>query len=110
MFWLGFYSRLPALYWYADGQFRPAALAEAETIAYVYVLWEHQNTVWVGTAQRLFAYDLSSGQVRHFTVDSSGLTANGILALAADGQGYVWIWTSGGGVLRYDGETFQSIR
>ena len=110
MFWIGFYSRIPALYWYEDGQFRPAAMAEAEAIAYVHVLWEHQNTVWVGTAKGLFAYDLSSRQVRHFTADNSGLLANGILALAADSQGHVWIGTSGGGVLRYDGETFQSIR
>ena len=110
MFWVGCYARIPALYWYADGSFRPADMAEAETIAYVHVLWEHQNTVWVGTAQGLFAHDLSSGQVRHFTADQSGLSANGILALAADQQGDMWVGTSGGGVLRYDGETFQSIR
>ena len=72
VFWIGFYSRIPALYWYEDGRLRPADMAEAETIAYVNVLWEHQNTVWVGTAKGLFAYDLSSGQVRHFTVDQSG--------------------------------------
>ena len=110
MFWLGFYSRIPALYWYEGGRLRPAALAEAETIAYVNVLWEHHNTVWVGTAKGLFAFDLSSRQGHHFTVDSSGLSANGILALAADGQGDMWIGTSGGGVLHYDGESFQSIR
>ena len=110
VFWIGFYSRIPALYWYKDGQFRPASMAEAETIAYVNVLWEHQNTVWVGTAKGLFTFDHSSDQVRHFTVDQSGLSANGILALAADRQGHVWVGTSGGGVLRYDGETFQSIR
>ena len=110
VFWIGFYSRIPALYWYKDGQFRPTSMAEAETIAYVNVLWEHQNTVWVGTAKGLFTFDHSSGQVRHFTIDQSGLSANGILALAADRQGHVWVGTSGGGVLRYDGETFQSIR
>ena len=110
VFWVGFYARIPALYWYKDGQFRPAAMAEAETIAYVNVLWEHQNTVWVGTAKGLFVFDHSSGQARHFTTDQSGLSANGILALAADRQGHVWIGTSGGGVLRYDGDGFQSIR
>ena len=49
-------------------------------------------------------------QVRHFTAEQFGLSANGILALTADLQGHIWMGTSGGGVLRYDGETFQSIR
>lgn len=110
VFWIGFFGQVPALYWYEDGQFRPAEMAEAETIFYVNVLWEHQSTLWVGTAKGLFVLDHSSGQVRHFTVGQSGLSANGILALAADPQGHVWIGTSGGGVLRYDGETFHTIR
>ena len=110
VFWIGFFGRVPALYWYEAGQFRPVEMAEAETIAYVNVLWEHQNSLWIGTAKGLFVLDRSSGQVRHFTADRFGLPANGILALAADPQGHVWIGTSGGGVLRYDGETFQSIR
>ena len=49
-------------------------------------------------------------QVRHFTAEQFGLSANGILALTADPQGHIWMGTSGGGVLRYDGQTFQSIR
>ena len=110
VFWIGFYARIPALYWYKDGQFRPVDMAEAETIAYVNVLWEYQNTLWIGTAKGLFILDRSSGQVGHFTANNSGLVANGILALAADRQGNVWIGTSGGGVIRYDGQTFQSIR
>ena len=110
VFWIGFFGRVPALYWYEAGQFRPVELAEAETIAYVNVLWEHQNVLWVGTAKGLFALDGSSGQFRHFTADESGLSANGILALAADPQDAIWMGTSGGGVLRYDGESFQSIR
>ncbi len=109
-FWIGFYARIPALYWYEDGSFRPAAMAEAETIAYVNVLWEHQGALWIGTAKGLFVFDLSSRQVRHFTAGQAGLSANGVLALAADSQGHVWIGTSGGGVLRYDGQTFHRIR
>ena len=110
VFWIGFFGRVPALYCYEAGQFGPATMAEAEAIAYVNVLWEHQDALWVGTAKGLFVLDHSSGQMRHFTAHNSGLLANGILALAADGQGHVWLGTSGGGVLRYDGETFQSIR
>ena len=108
--WIGSIGEVPALYCYEDGQLRPAEIAEAESIAYVNVLWEYQNTLWIGTAKGLFALDLASRQVRHFTAEQFGLSANGILALTADSQGNIWMGTSGGGVLRYDGQTFQSIR
>ena len=108
--WLGSVGIVPALYCYEDGHLRPADVAEAESIAYVNVLWEHQNILWVGTAKGLFALDLSSRKVRHFTAEQFGLSANGILALTADPEGHIWMGTSGGGVLRYDGQTFQSIR
>ena len=108
--WIGSYGEVPALYCYEDGHLRPAEVAEAESIAYVNVLWEYQNTLWIGTAKGLFALDLASRQVRHFTAEQFGLSANGILALTADSQGHIWMGTSGGGVLRYDGQTFQSIR
>ena len=108
--WIGSYGEVPALYCYEDGHLRPADIAAVESIAYVNVLWEHQNTLWVGTAKGLFALDLSSRKVRHFTSEQFGLSANGILALTVDLQGHIWMGTSGGGVLRYDGQTFQSIR
>ena len=108
--WIGSYGVIPALWCYEDGHLHPADMAEAESIAYVNVLWEHQNTLWVGTAKGLFALDLSSREVRRFTAEQFGLSANSILALTADSQGNIWMGTSGGGVLRYDGQTFQSIR
>ena len=108
--WIGSVGLIPSLYCYEDGHLRPADIAEAESIAYVNVLWEHQNTLWIGTAKGLFALDLSSREMRHFTAEQFGLSANGILALTADSQGNIWMGTSGGGVLRYDGQTFQSIR
>ena len=108
--WIGSVGIVPALYCYEGGRLHPADMAEAESIAYVNVLWEHQNTLWVGTAKGLFALDLSSRKLRRFTAEQFGLSANGILALTADSQGNIWMGTSGGGVLRYDGQTFQSIR
>ena len=108
--WIGSVGVVPSLYCYEDGHLRPADMAEVESIAYVNVLWEHQNTLWVGTAKGLFALDLSSRKVRHFTAEQFGLSANGILALTADSQDHIWMGTSGGGVLRYDGQTFQNIR
>ena len=110
VFWVGSVGVVPALYCYEDGHLHPADIAEAESIAYVNVLWEYQNTLWIGTAKGLFALDLSSREVRRFTAEQFGLSANGILALTVDPQGNIWLGTSGGGVLRYDGQTFQSIR
>ena len=110
VFWIGSVGVVPALYCYEDGHLYPADMAEAESIAYVNVLWEHQNTLWVGTAKGLFALDLSSRKVRRFTTEQFGMSANGILAMTSDPQGRIWMGTSGGGVLRYDGQTFQSIR
>ena len=110
VFWLGSVGEVPALYCYEDGHLRPADIAEVESIAYVNVLWEHQNTLWVGTGKGLFALNLQSRQVYHFTAEQFGLSANGILALTADSEDNIWMGTSGGGVLRYDGQTFQSIR
>ena len=108
--WIGSVGVIPSLYCYEDGHLRPAEVTEAESIAYVNVLWEYQNTLWIGTAKGLFTLDLSSRQMRHFTAEQFGLSANGILALTADPQGHIWMGTSGGGVLRYDGQTFQNIR
>ena len=110
VFWIGFYGSIPAIYCYEDGHLHPADIAEAESIAYVNVLWEHQNTLWIGTAKGLFTLDLSSWEVRRFTAEQFGLSANGILALSGDSEGHIWMGTSGGGVLRYDGQTFQNIR
>ena len=103
-------GRRPALYCHTDGLFRESELTELETVSYVNALYEHEGTLWVGTASGLFALDYHSQQVRWFTMDQGGLSANGILSLEADQQGRIWIGTTGGGVLNYDGRTFQCLR
>ena len=110
-FWLGCYGRRPALYNNRDGHFCTSDIAGMETVAYVNALCEYQDAIWVGTAHGLFAISYQAKEVRQFTVDQGDLSANGILALVADPQqACLWIGTSGGGVLKYDGQTFQSIR
>ncbi|MDE2744047.1 MAG: sigma 54-interacting transcriptional regulator [Gemmatimonadota bacterium] len=109
VFWIGFYGSIPALCCYENGHLRPVDIAEEDSIVHVNVLWEHQNTLWIGTSKGLFTLDLESRKVRRFTAEQFGLSANGILALTTDSQGNIWMGTSGG-VLRYDGQTFQSIR
>ena len=110
VFWIGTHGKRPALYSYKDGHFRALDLAGLEAVSYVNALYEHEGTLWVGTAQGLFAFDFHSKQVRQFTVEEGGLSANGILALGVDRQGRLWIGTNGGGVLNYDGQTFHPIR
>ena len=110
-FWLGLYGTRPALYNYKDGHLRAYDMAGMEAVVYVNALCEYQDAIWVGTTHGLFAVDYQSNDVRQFTVDQGDLSANGILALVADPQQEcLWIGTSGGGVLKYDGQTFQSIR
>ena len=107
--WIGTHGKRPALYCHTDGFFQACDLTELETVSYVNALCEHEGTLWVGTAHGLFAVDYRSKQVRQFTVDQGGLSANGILALAADRQGRLWIGTNGGDILNYDGQTFCHI-
>ncbi len=110
-FWLGLHGTKPALYNYRDGHLCASDMAGMEAVAYVNALCEYQDALWVGTAHGLFAFDYQSKEVRQFTADQGDLSANGILALVADPQQEcLWIGTSGGGVLKYDGRTFQSIR
>ncbi len=110
-FWLGCYGTRPALYTHRDGHLRACHMAGIEAVAYVNALCEYQDAIWVGTAHGLFAISYQAKEVRQFTADQGDLSANGIMALVADPQQEcLWIGTSGGGVLKYDGQTFQSIR
>ena len=108
--WIGTHGKRPALYCHRCDFFQVCDLTELEAVSYVNALCEHEGTLWVGTAQGLFAVEYRDRKVRQFTVDQDGLSANGILALAADRQGGLWVGTNGGGVLNYDGRTFHAIR
>ena len=109
--WVGRYGATPALYYNKGDHFHAADIAGIETVGYVSALCEHEGTLWVGTANGLFAFDYRAQQVRRFTADQGDLSVNSILSLVADPQqGCLWIGTSGGGVLKYDGRGFQSIR
>ena len=108
--WIGTHGKRPALYCHTDGFFQACDLTELEAVSYVNTLCKHEGTLWVGTAQGLFAVDYRDRKVRQFTVAQDGFSANGILALAADRQGGLWAGTNGGGVLNYDGRTVHAIR
>ena len=110
--WIGAGGSAPALYRLEEGRLQALDGAGMETVSEVSALCEYRNRLWVGTTDHgLFAVDLASLQVRRFSADRGDLTANGVLALAADPrQGCMWIGTAGGGVVKYDGQTFQCIR
>ena len=110
--WVGSYGETPALhYCNKGGHFHASDMAGIETVGYVSALCDYQGTLWVGTANGLFAFDYRAQKVRRFTADQGDLSVNGIMALVADPQQEcLWIGTSGGGVLKYDGRVFQSIR
>ncbi len=109
--WIGLNRKSSALCYYKDGHFHTPNMAGVEDIAEVSALCEYQGILWVGTENHgLFALDHASAEVRRFTVDQGALSVNGILALVNDPQGGMWIGTSGGGVLKYDGQLFHCIR
>ena len=91
--------------------FHASDMAGIETVGYVSALCDYEGTLWIGTANGLFAFDYQAKEVRRFTADQGDLSVNGILALVADPQQEcLWMGTSGGGVMKYDGRVFQSIR
>ena len=110
--WVGTGGHAPALYRYEDGRWQQPSLTGLEAVSDVTALCEHQDHLWVGTANSgLFALDFSAQEIRRFTVDQGDLSVNGILSLVADPeQDCLWVGTSGGGVLRYDGHAFQTFR
>ena len=110
--WVGSYGETPALhYCNKGGHFHASDMAGIETVAYVSALCDYEGTLWIGTANGLFAFDYQAKEGRRFTVDQGDLSVNGILALVADPQQEcLWMGTSGGGVMKYDGRVFQSIR
>ena len=110
--WIGTGGPAPALYRYEDGRLQPPAMAGLEAVSQVTALCEHEDRLWVGTANNgLFVLDFTAGRVRRFTVDQGDLSVNGILCLAADPEKRcLWVGTSGGGVMKYDAHAFQTLR
>ena len=109
--WFGGSGKESALGYYKDGHCHTPDIAGVEAITDVRALCEYQGALWIGTENYgLFSLDYAAGAIRQFTVDQGALSVNGISTLANDPQGGMWIGTSGGGVLKYDGQTFHRIR
>lgn len=106
--YLGSFARHPVLYHFDHIAVTPILEGELERIHYVDALLENAGAVWLGTGNGLYRYEPETGSLCRFT-QADGLSANAILALARDHADRLWIGTSGGGVVRYDGRDFQIL-
>ena len=110
--WIGVQGETPALYYKDKADHLSAPdYTGLETVYFVNALWKHEGTLWVGATNGLFSVDCASRQVRQYTKAQDGLPADGIISLAADSKGSMWIGLGNGeGVSNYNGRTFHSIR
>ncbi|MEW6749897.1 MAG: sigma 54-interacting transcriptional regulator [Candidatus Latescibacterota bacterium] len=65
------------------------------------------GTLWIGTSTGLVA--CREGCFQHFST-ADGLSDNAVLSLAPVPGGGLWIGTTGGGAVRYDGNAFRVVR
>lgn len=63
--------------------------------ANVYLAREYNNTLWIGTTEGLFHYDLRKRELGHYTVEQ-GLPSNNITSIEKDQLDQLWIGTDMG--------------
>jgi serine/threonine protein kinase/streptogramin lyase len=64
--------------------------------------------IWAGTEGGLVAWSRADGNYQKYTT-LAGLADHNILALQVTSDGVLWAGTEGGGVLRFDGENFETF-
>ena len=82
-----------------------------EPIGMVYhILQGKSGFIWLGTNQGLIRFDgYNLKRFEHDEKDPSTLSNNLITGMIEDKQGYLWITTYGGGLNRFDLNTYQFI-
>ncbi|MEE8391039.1 MAG: two-component regulator propeller domain-containing protein, partial [Anaerolineae bacterium] len=74
---------------------------------YVNALAVEGDYVWAGTSGGVVRWDRTDGSyVKYTTAD--GLADNDVRAVAIDGAGHLWFGTGGGGVSKFDGNTWTT--
>ena len=108
--WVGCRGYSSALCYFDGEDFHIPQGEGVENIRYVNAMREIEDgTLWIGTANGLFAYDAGRESTRHFTM-ADGLSENAVTALSVDMENNLWIGTSGGGAVCYDGEAFKIVK
>lgn len=73
------------------------------------LLWrvyeDRRSNIWLCTQQNGLYLVSSSGALRHFST-TNGLTEQGIRSAFEDGEGNIWLGSSGGGLMRMKRRTF----
>lgn len=70
------------------------------------VVREFDGTLWIGTNDGLFSYNLSTKQLQQYTTEK-GLSDNGIASIERDNEGRLWMGTDHG-LCSYDPKTGQT--
>lgn len=80
--------------------FKPLALPHDSGInlnaLYVYTMYmDSRMNIWLGTEAGLFGFDSTQQKVRHYTM-AEGLSNNSVKSILEDGNGNLWMGSSGG--------------
>ena len=67
------------------------------------IVREYNHTLWIGTNDGLYSYDLSTKEFRYLSMEK-GLAGNGIASLQQDQEGMIWVGTDHG-LYRYNPKT-----
>ena len=67
-----------------------------------------RNNLWVGTSVGALQVDLANGEVNQTITRENGLANEYVFAAMSDSQGYIWFGTNGGGISKFDGESWRS--
>ncbi len=101
--WIGHHQG--AVRW-RDGRFDSAFDLEVTERKRVWSFVEHpKGTVWAATENGLVRWEEGKGVTGTFRT-TEGLPVNRLRALAVDREGILWIGTTGGGLVSYDGKRF----
>ena len=92
--------------------FTPAnsGLDDARVFSAAVTAGEGGEAVWFGTLTGLNRLVLATGAWQSFEAADTGLGAGGIADLLVDSRGWLWVASQGGGLARWDGQTWEAYR
>ena len=73
------------------------------------VLRAKDNYLWIGTSNGLLRFDTSGKENIKVFDNTNALLSNGIFSVTIDKNEFLWVGTYGGGLSRFDGETWKNF-